>query len=319
MSTVLTQIPIIDFESFINGNQAMRREVANQVRQACQETGFLYIRNHGVSETLIKQAFNQSRQFFALPIGIKQQLAWTGEADYLSKIGYIGIEQEGLDQTKPGDLKEALSLSKEGLETTDLSILLTGFPETMSAFHHACVDAANWILRAIAIALELPELFFVEKHTLESQGLFLFHYPPLEQEPKPGQLRAGEHTDFGTLSLVFQDDVGGLEVLTKSGQWMSIPPISGTIVVNIADLLQRWTNDLFTSSKHRVVNPLGLARQKARDSIVFFCDPSSEIEISCLETCQTPAHPSIYPPILAGDYIKGLLGSVIDSTSSTKV
>jgi isopenicillin N synthase-like dioxygenase len=132
--------------------------------------------------------------------------------------------------------------------------------------------------------------------------LRLLHYASLQIPPKPGQVRVGEHSDYGSITLLFQDDAGGLEVKTASGNWIAAPAIPDTVVVNTGDLMQRWTNDMFCSTKHRVIIPSDSRLNQSRYSVAFFCHPNDDTEIACLESCRKEQSP-IYPPILAGEYL----------------
>ena len=177
------------------------------------------------------------------------------------------------------------------------------FREPMLTFFEACCAATDRILRAFAIALQLPDDFFTPRHNQRCNTLWLLHYPPVVQTPKPDQVRAGEHTDYGSITLLFQDQVGGLEVQTADGNWLLAPCIPGAIVVNTGDLMQRWTNHVFCSTRHRVGVPNDDRVGKSRYSVAFFCHPNDDTEIACLPSCQSPAHPPLYPPISAGDYL----------------
>ena len=131
--------------------------------------------------------------------------------------------------------------------------------------------------------------------------LRLLHYPPVEN-PKEGQLGAGAHTDYGTLTVLFQDDAGGLEVQNLEGEWVEAPPIPGTVVINTGDLVARWSNDRFKSTPHRVV-PRPAAMKNGRLSIAFFSDPDPDVVIEAIPSCVSEENPAKYPPITAGDYI----------------
>ena len=137
----------------------------------------------------------------------------------------------------------------------------------------------------------------------QSYTLRLLHYPPLKEDPTPGQIRAGAHSDYGTLTLLFQDNVGGLEVKTAQGDWVSAPYIPGTVLINTGDLMERWSNDVFRSTKHRVALPEGAKASRHRYSMAFFCQPNPEANIVCLPTCQRVETPPKYPPVKAGEYL----------------
>jgi isopenicillin N synthase-like dioxygenase len=308
----LVEIPVIDFAPFINGEVATRQAVACQIYQAFHEIGFMYLKNLGISSTLIDQLFAQAKQFFDLPLTVKNQLAWSNE---FSNRGYVGVERERLSPDKPGDLKEAFNVGKQATldekNTHDKSSLIlnqwpTGqdnFRQTVLEFYEACAEAADNICKAFAIALSLPESFFSDRHNQQAHTLRLLHYPPFNQLPKPGQVRAGEHSDYGSFTVLFQDEVGGLEVCTVQGEWIAAPCIPNTIIVNTGDLMQRWTNHVFCSTKHRVMMPTGDRAKRSRYSVAFFCHPNDDTEIACLETCKAPNRPPLYPPITAGDYL----------------
>ena len=311
MSTTLIEIPVIDFEPFISGDVVAREAVSRQIHQACHEIGFMYLKNPGIPSSMIEQVFQQSKQFFDLPLEVKNQVAWSSA---FSNRGYVGVERERLDQDKPGDLKEAFNVGKEvNLKETQQeqsSLILNLWPEgqdkfrnTVMEFYQACANAAEKVCYAFAIALQLPEDFFAQKHNQQNYTLRLLHYPPIQQIPKPQQVRAGEHSDYGSFTLLFQDRVGGLEVRTAAGEWITAPSIPGTVVVNTGDLMQRWTNHEFCSTMHRVRIPTDDRVGRSRYSIAFFCTPNKDAEITCLESCQDAERPPLYPPISAGDYL----------------
>lgn len=311
MSKMLVQIPIIDFEQFIRGDAASRQAVVQQIYQACHEVGFMYLKNPGISQDLIDQLFTQAKQFFNLPYESKQHLAWSDE---FSNRGYVGVERERLDPDKPGDLKEAFNVGKE-ISPDQMkrhhqsSLVLNQWPPNQEdfrtcvlAFYDACTEVANKILQAFAKALQLPNDFFAARHDQQNHTLRLLHYPPLQQVPLLGQVRAGEHSDYGSITLLFQDEVGGLEVQTTGGEWIEADSIPGTVVVNTGDLMQRWTNHVFCSTKHRVLIPTDERVKRSRYSVAFFCHPNNDAQIACIESCQKERSP-IYPPISAGDHL----------------
>jgi len=285
----MVTIPIIDLTAFTNGNATSRQAVVKEIYQACHEIGFMYLQNSGIPKDLIKQVFNYSKSFFNLPLEVKQKQAWNDE---FNNIGYVAIERERLDPNKPGDLKEAFNVSKEGAVVMDACI---------GAFYNSCTELANTVLQTFALALELPEDFLTIRHSQHNHTLRFLHYPPLQIRPKPGQVRAGEHSDYGSITLLFQDDVGGLEVQTTAGEWIGAAAIADTVIVNTGDLMQRWTNNVFCSTKHRVMIPNDDRANQSRYSIAFFCHPNDDVEIACLD-CQKGELP-IYPPILAGEYL----------------
>ncbi|MEM7771812.1 MAG: 2-oxoglutarate and iron-dependent oxygenase domain-containing protein [Cyanobacteria bacterium P01_A01_bin.37] len=304
-------IPVIDFSPFLGNDPDGKQQVAQAIYRACHEVGFMYLKNHGVPPEAIAQAFEQSQQFFALPVDDKRAIAWSSET---SNRGYIGIERERLDEHQPGDLKEAFNVGREispdEVAIAERALVVNQWPagqdtfkETIGDFFEVCSEAASRIFRAFAIALQMPENFIVDKHQSCGYTLRLLHYPPLDEIPKPGQIRAGAHSDYGTLTLLFQDDVGGLEVQSKGGEWISAPCIPGTILINTGDLTQRWSNDVFCSTKHRVGLPQGEKALRDRYSMAFFCQPDADAEIACFPSCQSDDNPPRYASIKSGEYL----------------
>ncbi len=304
-------IPLVDFAPFLTDDPSGQKRVAKEIYQACHEVGFLYLINHGIPQAQISRAFEESRQFFNLPMAQKQEISWSNE---LSNRGYVGVERERLDETQPGDLKEAFNMGKEVTQAeaakTGASLVLNRWPEgqdefrmVINEFFKVCATSAARVFRAFAIALSIPETFIADKHRKHNYTLRLLHYPPLSVAPKPGQIRAGAHSDYGTLTLLFQDDVGGLEVLNTEGQWISAPSVPGAVLINTGDLTERWSNDVFRSTKHRVGLPQPEKAERDRYSIAFFCQPDAEAEIACLPSCQSEEHPPKYPPVTSGEYL----------------
>ena len=316
----LVDIPLIDFAPFLRDDLQGQQRVTQAIFRACHEIGFLYLCNHGIPQALIDRVFEQSRAFFALPLAEKQKLAWASE---LSNRGYVAMERERLDETQPGDLKEAFNMRKVIAPVTAItaSSTLTDncwpadneiFQQCLDEFFGVCTTAAIRLFRAFAIALSMPADYLVACHQSEDYTLRLLHYPPVLKPPKPGQTRAGAHSDYGTLTLLFQDHVGGLEVMNQQGEWISAPAIPGAVLINTGDLLQRWSNDVFCSTQHRVAltqrnhasgDRTHVPNLSDRYSIAFFCQPDADTLITCLPSCHSRDNPPKYPPVTSGDYL----------------
>ena len=212
--TVSSKIPVIDFAPFREGDTSRRSTISAEIYHACHEIGFMYLKNPGIAPDLIARTMMHSQQFFNLPLSEKNKLAWSDE---FSNHGYVGVGRERLNDSKPGDLKEAYNIGSE-INQSNPNQLKAGaslsynrwleadqcFLMTMLDFFSACNAAAMNLCEAMAIALGLSESFFKDKHARQENTLRLLHYPPIEQTPSPGQLRAGEHSDYGSFTLLFQ-------------------------------------------------------------------------------------------------------------------
>lgn len=295
-------LPTIDLSAFDDNPQA----IAHQIDHACRTVGFFYLTGHNLPPLLLAQMFAQSQAFFQLPLNEKCQSRWTHAQ---SNRGYSVLGQEQLNPYGSVDYKEALNLGHESPTTPNpWPQKLPGFRETALACFDGFAAIAHQLFQGLAIALDLPLNFFVERHNQNPFTLRLLHYPPIAEPLADAQLRAGEHSDYGTITLLAQDDMGGLEIQTVDGDWLAVPPRPDTVLVNLGDLLARWTNQVYRSTPHRVELPEGDRTQQSRYSIAFFCDANPDTEVACLPSCQQD-RPPLYPPIRAGDYLLSRLNA----------
>jgi isopenicillin N synthase-like dioxygenase len=318
-------VPVIDVGSFLAGDPAGREAIPQAIARACEGIGFFAIVGHGVDRDLILAATVSARQFFDLPPAEKTPVRSPDAA--LSR-GYRGIGNEGLAGTRanqtllnqtPPDLKEVFHLGPPDFPHDAYHTAPEARPHfiddvwpsppaafraNMTAYYRAVEKLGADLMRMFALALELPENFFAEKIDRHISALRIINYPEQPRAPLPGQLRAGAHSDYGTLTILLgENQPGSLQVKPRSGQWMDvvIPPES--FVINIGDLMMRWTNDRWVSTLHRVVNPPEPVAAKARRlSLVFFHHPNYDAEVACIPTCTDAAHPARYPPVKAGPY-----------------
>ena len=299
-------LPIIDLTPLGEGEAGLAR-VAAAIGAACRDVGFFYVVNHGVPRTLMDEAFATSRRFFALPLADKQAIAIDTVG---GNRGYSALLREALDPTQGPDLKEAFNVGLD-LASDDPELLagkpfralnawpdVPGFRATLLAYFEACSRLAGRLHHAFARDLGLRLDFFDDKFDRPMATLRLLRYPA----PAEGlgvEIGAGAHTDYGNLTLLATDDAGGLQVRRRDGRWIDAPPLAGAYVVNIGDCLMRWTNDVYVSTPHRVVN----RRPRERHSIAFFFDPNPDALVAAIESCVGDGTPK-YPPILAADYLK---------------
>ncbi len=276
----MDRVPSIDLTPFRRGTD--RQPVVDAVRTACEQIGFLVISGHGIEPALLVEAFAQSRAFFDQPLADKRRAA---PPIARRQRGYHEIASRNLGKTMgadvPPDLRESFFFGPiddhrahyadmaEAAESYAPNVLPEApphFTPTMIALYRSFERLSQDLLRAFACALELPELWFADKIDRHFSIMSTHHYPPLTEQPRPGQLRTGAHTDFGAMTiLAMTDAAGGLEVLMPDGSWSSVVAKPQQLVVNLGDMMARWTNGHWASTVHRVVNPpvINLAESSA--------------------------------------------------------
>jgi isopenicillin N synthase-like dioxygenase len=314
----MSAIPIIDVSPLALGNKIAIERVAREIGSACRKTGFFYVTGHAVPPTLMRSVFDAAGALFAQSAATKMQVLYTAAGNR----GYVPMKGEALDPSRPADLKEAFNIGLE-LPSNDPEVLagrmfrapnlwpsLPGFRETMLAYFAACHQLGQLLHRAFAIDLDLSPGYFSDKLDRPMAVLRLLHYPSAPQLPEEGQLGAGEHTDYGCVTLLATDGVGGLEVRTRGGDWLKAPHVEGAFVCNIGDCLMRWTNDIYVSTPHRVVSPAG----KERYSIAFFLDPNPDADIACLPGCATAQRPARYAPIKGDAFLLSRLSPTYEKS-----
>ena len=314
----LLQVPVIDLAPYFEGTTEGRTTVARQVDDACRSIGFLVITNHRVPIELIDRVSSVSRAFFALPLAEKRKV---DRPRFDAVRGYSAVSEEGLSyslgEAAPGDLKESFSTGPANVPDDDYHHgpaagphfaanaypQIADFRESWDEYFEVMSDLSRSLMRIFALALELPEHFFdarIDKHISMFRVL---SYPPQTEAPLPKQMRAGAHSDYGSLTIVRPDDKG-LQVLNKAGQWVDVPMVEGALVVNIGDLMMQWTNDQWISTVHRVVNPpVDNASTNRRQSLVFFHQPNYDAMVECLPSCLAPGEKPKYAPISSGDHL----------------
>ncbi|HKY94264.1 MAG TPA: 2-oxoglutarate and iron-dependent oxygenase domain-containing protein [Kiloniellales bacterium] len=307
----LDAIPLIDFGPFRSGSEAARKAVALQLGEACRNIGFFYVVNHGVPDASVAAALDYAKRFFALPVEDKREIAIEKSACHR---GWFQLGGENLDpakQREAGDLKEGLKIGRDlspehPLVRSGLPLhgpnqwpSMPGFKGAMQDCYGALSALGRQIMRGFALALEMPETFFDKWLTGPMATLGPLHYPPHTGPISETRLGAGAHTDFGCLTILWQDAAGGLLVKNTAGKWIDALPVAGSFVVNIGDMMARWTNDLFTSTYHRVINVSG----RDRYSMPFFFDPDFNADLTALPTCVGPERPARYPPTTGGQHL----------------
>ena len=315
----MTLVPVIDLAPAF-GDLDARRMVAQRIGQACEEIGFFAIAGHGIAPPTIDDIWRTARDFFDLPLE-RRLAAQVPYAGY--PYGYVPYLAESLayslGEEAPPDLKETFSmgpLNRPAVTSRDADAAFVyarniwpaeppRFRAAWEAYYTEMGDLAARLMRLFALALDLDEGHFDQLIDRHVSGLRAANYPHQDQPPLPGQLRAGAHADYGSLTILLQDDApGGLEVRAGAGDWHPVPAVSGTFVINLGDLMARWTNDRWVSTMHRVVNPPPQAPGSTRrQSIAFFHTPNWDAPIACIETCLAPGDRARYPVVRAGVHL----------------
>ncbi|WP_118135555.1 isopenicillin N synthase family oxygenase [Oceanicella sp. SM1341] len=301
-------IPVLDLAAFRAGDA---EGFTAALSAACRETGFFLLTGHGVDEGLTAALFGQAGALFALPQARKEAVGI-----HLSphNRGYVALGAERLDDTSGAvDRKEAFNIGLD-LAPDDPEVLagkpfrgvnlwpdLPGFRETALSYFNAVWALGVELHRAVARDLGLPEGHFAPEFTAPMATLRLLRYPAASGGA--GEIGAGAHTDYGSLTLLMTDGTPGLQVRPRGAGWTDVPHVPGAFVVNIGDCLMRWTNDIYVSTPHRVLPP---ARE--RRSLAFFLDPNPDTLVAALPGTGTPK----YPAIRAADYLAARLAATYE-------
>jgi isopenicillin N synthase-like dioxygenase len=297
-----TSLPLVDLTALRVGRPA--DDVVAAIDAACRDTGFFLVAGHGIPDDLVRETFTQARAFFAAPEAVKAPVAMALSDSHR---GWAPIAAETLEAGTPGDLKESFDLGIDfdpDVRAHPLHGLnqwpdLPGFRPVVEAYLAAVLGASALVLRGVARALALEEAFFADRMAAPVCHLRLLHYPPRSAAAVAGQQGCGTHTDYGIVTLLAQDDVAGLEVQRRDGDWVQADVEPGVYVVNLGDMMARWTNDRYVSTPHRVTSPPDVHRY----SIPFFTNTDAHAVVSCLPGCSSADDPPRYPPVAAGDYL----------------
>ena len=320
----LLHVPVFDLSPFYSGNPEQKKRVAREMDEVCRDIGFLAVTGHSIDPRLIKAVQDVTHEFLDLPEPEKLKL--TSPSDAILR-GYSPMMGEGLSfsigESAPGDIKEIVTMGPPGASEA-------GY--LMGIDYYTCEDAGTWFAPNVwperpqnmrplweeyfkvmaqfahelhqlcALALDLPEDYFdtlLDKHFSVLRAL---HYPILNTQPEPGQMRAGEHSDYDDLTICVVQP--GLQARNRNGEWVDVPVVEGALVINIGDFLMRWTNDHWVSTRHRVINPpLDSETNARRLTLAYFSICNYDAIIECLPTCQDADHPAKYPPIKTIDYV----------------
>ncbi|KAM4573534.1 uncharacterized protein PAE49_008329 [Odontesthes bonariensis] len=298
-------IPVVDFSAYSLTEKDVTDEqlhsLSKELKSAFTEVGFVFLKNSGITLEEVEHVMDISKKFFLQPDELKKPFGRKSFANNPNH-GWVSVETERLNPSRPGDLKESFNTCSFHPDIKwPSSAAVSGFQEIHTSFYLRCKDLSLRVLRVMALSLALDPDVFLGAHRLvgtDVNGTTLrsLYYPPVScEKAKEGQLRCGEHSDYGSITLLFQSSEG-LQVCNRSGEFISAPTVPGAILLNIADLMQRWTSDQFISVRHRVLLP-PVGDSSTRQSLAFFLHPDDEALITCCDGSNK------YPPVTAGAYL----------------
>ena len=294
-----SEIPVIDVAPLIEGNAAQAERTIAALGKACADIGFIYVRNHAVPRDLVARMADQAKVFFARPMDQKMRIVLDQRMRGYLPLNYRSYEGESRAGTSH---QEGFWIGHERpLSATDPLVGPNQWPEglpdlkpTMLAYFAAVEDLSRVLQRGFALALGLAPDFFQALFSAPNSRLKLNHYPPQDSPEADNDIGVVPHSDSGGFTILWQDDNGGLEVQSKSGEWVGAPPIDDTFVINLGNVMQIWTNGRFSSTPHRVINRFG----RDRYSVPLFVNPGSGVRIAPLIGPPTPD----FVPFHYGDY-----------------
>ena len=300
-------IPSVDLADFLSGDPMRKSDFVQKLGKAYEEVGFVAVKNHGVPDELIADLYRYVQEFFSLPLDHKKNYEIP---ELAGQRGYTSFGKEHAKGSDAPDLKEFFQygqIPRDNFKEEDYPANVqvgevNTFNKTFDDAYRAFEKSGTSLLQAIALYLGLDEHYFDGYVHNGNSILRAIHYPPITHEPASA-IRAEQHEDINLITLLVGASADGLEILTKQGEWVAVTSLPEQIVVNVGDMLQRFTNNKLMSTTHRVVNPKRELWHTSRFSIPFFLHPRSSMSLHCLDTCVDEAHPVAYEDATAGEYL----------------
>jgi len=313
-NTAFDHIPVIDLATISSKDPADRKALADAIKNACINVGFLYVKNHGIPEEYAENALSSAKEFFSWPTEKKMELDIKKSGNFK---GYNALRTSNTDPENDGDMHEGFEIICEDLATKENDerraqdgamaganvwpVGIPGFREALLTYCNAAVDLGKKLFPLFALALDLPEDFFDDKTKNSAAIMRILHYPPQTGPVDDRVIGIGAHTDYECFTILWQQPgIQCLQVLNTEKKWINAPPIPGTLVINLGDQFARWTNDVFKSTVHRAINRNGVERF----SIPLFFGTDYHVRLEPISNCISPERPPKYEVVTAGEYLK---------------
>ncbi len=304
----MKNIPSVNLADFLSEDPIIKNKFVEEIGKAYEEIGFVCLKNHFLSDVLVRDLYKEVTSFFELPIATKKSYEISALG---GQRGYVSFGKEHAKGSVNADLKEFWHFGQVPEERANLdedypkNVVVTELPnfnETGMTAYRMLEKTGLYVLRALALYIGLDEFYFDHWAANGDSILRPIHYPPITREPE-GAVRAGAHGDINLITLLMGASAGGLQVLRKDGEWIDAIPQEDELVINVGDMLERHTNNKLRSTIHRVVNPPRESWGTPRYSIPFFMHPRGDMKLNCLDACVDEAHPKAYEDITAGAFL----------------
>ncbi|WP_274475519.1 isopenicillin N synthase family dioxygenase [Mangrovimonas aestuarii] len=304
----MKSIPSVNLNDFISDDPEKKQQFVNDIGKAYEEIGFVALKGHFLDDQLVKKLYGEIKNFFNLPLEVKQKYEIPGIG---GQRGYVSFGKESAKGKKEGDLKEFWHFGQYVDDNPKLdakypeNVIVEELPEfnvVGKETYRMLEKTAKYVLRALALYLDLEETYFDEYIHNGNSILRPIHYPPITEEPKEA-VRAAAHGDINLITLLMGAQGKGLQVQNHKGEWIDAIAQPDELMINVGDMLSRHTNNKLKSTIHRVVNPPRELWGTSRYSIPFFMHPISDMKLDVLENCVDEDHPKLYDDITAGEFL----------------
>ena len=301
-------VPSVDLKDFTSGDSERKKKFIKEIGKAFEEIGFVALSGHFLSEPLVADLYSEIKQFFALPQDRKDSYQIDGIG---GQRGYTSFGKEHAKGRKVGDLKEFWHFGQYVEDNAELeaeypdNVVVKELPKFNAIgkeTYQMLEKTAKYVLRALALHLDLEETYFDAYIRNGNSILRPIHYPPISSEPK-NAVRAAAHGDINLITLLMGAHGRGLQVMNHKGEWVDAIARPDQVMINVGDMLARLTNNKLKSTIHQVINPPKELWGTSRYSIPFFMHPTSEMSLNCLENCVDSENPKGYEDISAGDFL----------------